>query len=187
MKARTVFLALLLAAALISCRERPDPGALTDFWTMADAFSADLTLRAMFAERSVEFKLRCSYQDDACTVQVLEPAEISDITVKLDREGVSLGLDELYLAAGENQALSPATVFGELIDVWKNGGIGSCGRETYQDTPCLLLCSEQNGYEYRTLFDEETKLPVYAEVYENGRRVILCEFEHAAAKSSAAS
>ena len=185
MKLRTLLSALLLTMLLVSCKERPEPGELTDYWTMANAFSADMSLQAVFSDRSVEFRLRCSYRDDACTVQVLEPEEIGDLTVKLGREGVSLGLDDCFLTLGEDPKLSPATVFGELIYVWKNGGIKSYGREMYQDTPCLLLCSELEGYEYRTFFNEETKLPLCAEVYEDGRRLLLCEFENVSAESSA--
>ena len=161
--------------------QKADVGALTDFWTLTESCSADLDLRAYLSDGSVDFLMHCDYRDGNCTVRLLEPEEIGGVTVTTGPDGVSLGLDDTMITAGETVELSPATAFAELLDVWKNAGIDEYGTLKHDGHPCLLLCCAQDGYEFQTLFEAESKLPVSAEVYRDGVRIFSCRFQNVAA------
>lgn len=150
----------------------------------AESFDMIFKLTAESGDRLYSFKLHYTGTDENGTVEVIEPDNISGLTIKIKDGRAELSYDSIVFDIGKlfGDVASPLEVIPLLIDAWKNERVSSSYAE--KDERELLTVMETSvGAEslQKTWFDSEL-LPVRAEINVDGERVIYCEFEEAKIK-----
>ena len=168
-----LFFLLCSCAALEDAQPRESVG---EFFERTGELSATVAVRSEYDDYTVDFRMNCMYIDGKCTVEVTEPAEISGVEILVEESGITVQYAGSSIEAGTG-GIAPATVFAELVRVWKNGYISETGAEREDGQKLVLAVYTSGEYEYRTLFDSESYAPVSAEIYLDGKRIISCTFE----------
>lgn len=179
-----LLIALLFAIACIGCRSADETATrVADYYSGITEMTEQAVITAEFEDYTVDFELEFQYNaHEGSTVHVRKPAEIEDVRVLFDEEGVRLEYTGASLEVGipEDIVIAPVAVLPELFRIWSSGIVYEQGSERIENTECLLMTyrSDHNETEilYRTWFDAETLKPVLAEVYRDGTRVIRAEF-----------
>lgn len=173
---KKVLSALCIMFFLTSCTNdaaRNTPEQLFAFWESMQNVSADMYVRAEYPDYAVDFRMNCIFSDGTCCVTISEPAEIRDVTVRVDADGISLEYDGITLEAGSGK-FSPATMFAELVRIWKYGYIAEYSALQTDGVKCISAVYTDGEYEYRTVFSKDFK-PISAEIYERGSLIAACE------------
>jgi len=147
----------------------------------AESVEMKLTLRADYGERAFDCELLFSGDENDGTVTVISPESVKDLTVKIKDGKSSTEFDGVSLYMGEIEELceTPACAAAVFLDAWKNGYITDCKYETLNGIKTVAVTSSLDEIrEVRTWFNEETLLPVYAELLASGKTVIFCSISN---------
>lgn len=145
--------------------------------------SLDITaeVTADYGNRVYEFKLKYTGNDSEGTVEVLKPEELGGLTARISPDSSSLIYDgaELYLGELTADGLSPMDCIPMMIGQWSDGYIQDVVRETIDGTDTLAVTfTASEDVSITTWFEEDTNLPVKAEIYYDNSMVLWCEFEN---------
>lgn len=141
-------------------------------------------ITANFPERAVKFSLDYTYNRDGDDRAVVTaPEEISGIALSITGAAVELEFDGARLEMGKlNQnGLSPFSAIPSLLSVWTDGNFSETQSTRIFERDAVLVISRDSSdgvmLEYRTWFSKDEQIPLYAEIFSDGERVIQCEFE----------
>jgi hypothetical protein len=173
---------LIFAFILSSCAESAD-GRKQLLESLMNLSSADYTanITAVFPEREANFTIDYTYNDEKETASVVKPAEVSGITFSIEKENGTLSFDGLKLEVGrlDDFGTSPFTCLSRLVKSWKLVEFSEITKAEIFGQRALLAVAKADNIEYRTWFSKDSFLPLYAEVFSSGTRVIKCNFERA--------
>jgi hypothetical protein len=139
---------------------------------------ADIT--ADYGERVYEFTITYTGGADSGVIEILAPEAIAGLTAKVSVSGATLEYDgaALDMGAVTKDGLSPAEALPVLISQWQSGYISGCNFEKLGDTDTLAVTTDiSETVNQKTWFDVKTRLPLRAELIDNGVMVISCRFD----------
>ncbi len=152
--------------------------------TVSASYRTDIT--AHFPAREVSFILDYTYNreenDRAC---VVSPDEIAGMCFTVAGERSTINFDGANLEMGRlnEDNLSPLSTVPVLMKHWTGGNISEQSDTKIFDRDAYLIISRNNGeasaVEVRSWFSKDDLLPLYAEIFSDGERVIQCKFERA--------
>lgn len=179
--------ALLLFAIFTSCSANSgDVASITEHMRKVSSATYVANITANFPSREVEFTLNYNYSkngDDR--ISVLAPSDVAGVSLSVSQSTSTLEFDGAQLELGKlnDNGLSPFSAISSLITTWVSGSYSEVDNTKIFGKDATLIISRvadgTNDIEYRTWFSKEEALPLYAEVFSDGRRVIQCEFERA--------
>ncbi len=152
--------------------------------TVSASYRTNIT--AHFPAREVIFILDYTYNregnDRAC---VVSPDEIAGMCFTVTGELSTINFDGANLEMGRlnEDNLSPLSTVPVLMKHWTGGNISEQSTTKIFDRDAYLIISKSNGeasaVEVRSWFSKDDLLPLYAEIFSDGERVIQCKFERA--------
>ncbi len=136
-------------------------------------FTADL--RAEYADKSVTYRLRYEEDPQGCTLRVLEPEEIRDMSLRLDKTGAQLRYDEVSLDTGtlDRYGLSPVSALPALTKALREGFLESSWVEEGQT---VWELTADDGLRVQVWLDGDL-IPQHAELLSDSRVSVICEIE----------
>ncbi len=183
---RFIIFFFLLVFLLSSCSvSRGDEKELSE--TLSSITSANYTAKitASFPAREAEFTISYTHTPESDRASVIAPGEVAGTTYTVSGEDGFLEFDGAILEIGrlDETGVSPFSSIYSLLNVWKNGAFSEVTSSAMHGKSAYLVISreEKNAseLEYRTWFSKESLLPLYAEIFSDGERIITCEFERA--------
>jgi outer membrane lipoprotein-sorting protein len=183
-KALALMIALILLLA--SCKvagKAADEMALDIRTALLEAEKLEITtnVTADYGDRVYDFKLKFTGNADLGEIEILAPESIAGLKAEVSISGGTLKYDGATLDTGAltGDGLSPAEAVPVLIAQWQTGFLSGCNFEKLDETDALAVTSDvTESVAQRTWFDTETRLPLRAELSENGEMVIKCDFEN---------
>ena len=188
MKKLFVALPILLTFTLLTGCSSAGSGGDAITKAMRDTVSANYRtdITAHFPSREVSFILDYTYNreddDSAC---VVSPDEIAGMcfTVIGERSTISFGGANLEMGRLNEDNLSPLSTVPVLMKHWTGGNISEQSETKIFGRDAYLIISRSSGensaIEVRSWFSKDDLLPLYAEIFSDGERVIQCRFERA--------
>lgn len=147
----------------------------------ADKLELTTTARADYGERVYDFTFKYAGNADKGEIEITAPESIAGLRAEVSVSGGTLRYDGAVLDTGAltKDGLSPAEVIPVLISQWQSGYISGCNFEKLGDTETLAVTTDiTETVKQRTWFDVRTHLPIRAELSDNGKMVIACQFEN---------
>lgn len=147
------------------------------------SYTAKIT--AIFPTREAVFTINHTHTPDEDRASVISPAEVAGTTCTISGDEGFLQFDGAILEIGklDETGVSPFSAIYSLLNIWKSGVFSEITNSVmYEKSAYLVIaCDEHKGaeLEYRTWFSKDNHLPLYAEIFSDGTRVITCEFERA--------
>ncbi|MBQ5777543.1 MAG: hypothetical protein IIV97_01860 [Oscillospiraceae bacterium] len=144
-------------------------------------YTAKIT--ASFPSREATFVINYSHSPEGDRASVISPGEVAGVSYTVSDGGATLSFDDAILEIGKlsDGGLSPFSCTGDLIGAWKSGSFDEVTPTSMFGKEALLAITRKTENdtetEYRTWFSKEDFLPLYAEIFSDGNRVIQCEFE----------
>lgn len=177
---------LILSLLLSSCqgsKTKAEELALDIRTSLLEANKLEITttVRADYGERVYDFTFKYSGNADKGEIEITAPDSIAGLKAEVSVSGGTLKYDGAVLDTGAvtKDGLSPAEAIPVLILQWRSGYISGCNFEKFGDTETLAMTTDiTQTVSQRTWFDVRTYLPVRAELSENGKMVIACQFEN---------
>ncbi len=153
--------------------------------SLSSITSAEYTAKitASFPTREAVFTINYSHTPDGDRASVLSPAEVAGVSYSVSDGGGCLEFDGAILEIGKlsDGGISPFSCIGSLLTTWKSGSFDEISRSAMYGKNAFFTISRRTQdlteLEYRTWFSEDEFLPLYAEIFSDGDRIIQCEFE----------
>ena len=188
MKKLFVSLPILLTFTLLSACSSGGDGAsaITEAMrnTLSASYRADIT--AHFPAREVSFILDYTYNRDGDDrAFVVAPDEIAGMCFTVTGERSTINFDGANLEMGRlnEDNLSPLATVPILTKHWTGGNITQQSDTKIFNRDAYLIITQSTGesskIEVRSWFSKDDLLPLYAEIFSDGERVIQCRFERA--------
>ena len=176
-----MLLLLFLCSSLSACTtEKPAQERILElremFLAADQRFFAEIT--ADYGDRVYHFTLR--FDSAASTLEVLAPEIIAGIVIGISESGTILHYDgaELHTGPLTEDGLSPMAALPTIVFQWKEGHIIDAHYETMNGRQTVVLTTHiSNRVRHMTWFDNETGIPMKAEILSDGFAVIRCIFE----------
>ena len=143
------------------------------------SLTADIT--ADYGDRVCDFTV--DYTDDSGegTIVIRKPDVVAGVTARVSGGGAILEYDGVTVETGPltQDGLSPAAALPLMLEQWRSGYTAECVPEKLDGADALALTTTVSStVALRTWFDMTSGAPLRAELTENGRTVIFCEFEN---------
>lgn len=180
-------LTLVLALTLSACAPGT-PSAerqweeLREQYRAMDSLEAEGTLTANYDDRVYTFSVVLSGDEDNGTLTVTAPENIAGSVIQWTDDALTLDVEDVHLETGtlSPDGLSPADALPAILSTVQEGIVLTCGIcET--ETESLVEVELQNPAAERCTvhcgFCAENGALRYAELYEDGRRVITLELD----------
>ena len=188
--ARRLFLPqifLIIILTFSSCRsETSDATVIAEKLQSISSANYTANITASFPELERSFTLEYTYAKDGDDrAVVVLPEEISGIAFTISEDGTTLDFEgtNLEMGALDKNGLSPLAAIPSLLTVWSGGNISETeSTEMFGNDAWLVISRINDGavpIEYRTWIAKENFIPLYAEIFSDGERVIQCRFERA--------
>lgn len=152
--------------------------------TVSANYRTDIT--ASFPSREVSFILDYTYnRDENDRASVVSPDEIAGMCFTVTGERSTISFDGANLEMGRlnEDNLSPLSTVPVLMKHWTGGNTSEQTNTKIFDRDAYLIISRSTGetaaIEVRSWFSKDDLLPLYAEIFSDGERVIQCKFERA--------
>ena len=183
-----VFLCFLLVLLLSSCGETDAQelkGALSSV-TSAE-YTAHIT--ASFPSREAEYTISYTHSPEKDRASVIAPKEVAGVSYTVSGDDGFLEFDGAMLEVGKlsDSGISPFSSIYSLQKSWKDGAFEEVTADTMHGKKAYFVISREvtglSETEYRTWFSKDDFLPLYAEIFSDGKRIIMCEFERAEHKT----
>jgi len=148
----------------------------------AESLDFTLLLTAESGGRVYDFKLRFQGNDENGSMEIIEPENIAGLKATIKDGRASLEFDGIAFDIGKllGDVSSPMEAVPHLIEAWKSERISSAYAEK-QDGILLTVMESaigSAGCTQKTWFGGDM-LPVHAEIYADGKKIISCRFESA--------
>ncbi len=177
---------LILILLLSSCQGSKNNGqalALDIRASLIAAGKLELTaaVRADYGNRVYDFTFNYTGNADKGELEITAPESIAGLKAVVSVSGGTLMYDGAVLDTGAvtKDGLSPAEAIPVLISQWQSGCISGCNYEKFGDIQALAVTTDiTETVHQRTWFDVKTRLPIRAELSDNGKMVIACQFDH---------
>lgn len=142
-----------------------------------DTLSFTAALRAEYEDRAASFTLRYDRNAAGCTVTVLEPEIVAGIKARLDEGGSRLEYEGLIIDTGDlgSYGLTPMSALPTLVEAMKSGHLESFWEEGGLAVMQLILDDHLSA---QVSFQQETMIPVHAELVSDGKVTVVCEIEN---------
>lgn len=184
-KALILSAVLVFAAILSSCASgTEDASQITEKMREVSSAKYITNVTANFPSREVKFSLDYSYlKDGDDRITVTAPEDVAGIALTVSQDTSYLEFDGARLETGalNENGFSPFSALPALITAWANGNFAEASDTRIYDTDATLLVSRISDgdipIEYRTWFSKDEAIPLYAEIFSDGERIIQCEFE----------
>lgn len=136
------------------------------------AFTAQL--KAEYEDKTANFKLKFSYEDSCCTVEVLEPELIAGIRAHIKDGESSLEYDGAVLDIGalDARGLCPMSALPLVFEAMRCAYTELAWLE--DDVLCLRLVPDDE-YTVTLRIDKGTLAPAYVEIVYRERAVVYAE------------
>lgn len=177
---------LLISFFLSSCSAgKGDVKELSESLSSITNASYTAKITAIFPSREAVFTISHTHTPDGDRASVISPAEVAGTTYTVSGEEGFLEFDGAILEIGklDETGISPFSSIYSLLNIWKNGAFSEITNSVmYEKSAYLAIAREENDgteLEYRTWFSKDNHLPLYAEIFSDGNRIITCEFERA--------
>jgi hypothetical protein len=147
----------------------------------AEKLELTTSVKADYGDRVYNFSYKYAGNADKGEIEITAPASIAGLKAEVSVSGGTLQYDGTVLDTGAvtKDGLSPAEAIPVLISQWQSGYISGCNYEKLGDQSTLAVTTDiTETVSQRTWFDVKTRLPVRAELSENGKMVVACEFEN---------
>ena len=183
-----VFLCFLLVLLLSSCGETDAQelkGALSS--VISAEYTAHIT--ASFPSREAEYTISYTHSPEKDRASVIAPKEVSGVSYTVSGDDGFLEFDGAMLEVGKlsDSGISPFSSIYSLQKSWKEGAFEEVTADTMHGKKAYFVISREatgiSETEYRTWFSKDDFLPLYAEIFSDGKRIIMCEFERAEHKT----
>lgn len=182
---RRISLCLTLVGLLTGCGggEKGEKLALEiqKEWQNMTGCAGEVRLEGEYAARHFECVLNVAYQrPSGGTLTFVEPELVEGITLGMSEKGLVLGYGDVLLDAGPvtSEGITPVESLWVLYDLGTNGFLSAV--ETDADSVTATFRRDDapagTGLEGVVCFDAATHLPLAAELYEDGARVIAAQF-----------
>lgn len=147
----------------------------------AQKLEMSLTISADYGDKVYTFGVNYTGNAANGQIEIRSPESVAGLTANVDVAQISLSYDDVTLDTGlvVSDGLAPVEAVPFMISQWQSGYITASGREKLGEIETVALTiyvSETE--ELRTWFDLQSLLPVRAELSDNGRMVIACDFEN---------
>ena len=150
----------------------------TDF-IAAERIELTAAITADYGARVYDFRVKYTGSSQSGKIEILAPESIAGITAEVDISGITLSYDGARMETGRISGLSPAEAIPTLIACWQQGIVKLLAEETLDSIDTLSMESDiTETVRVKTWFDANALLPLRAEISENGKTVIQCEFEN---------
>lgn len=183
---RAIIFSFIPLFFLSSCSNLSEtPLALSERLGEVDSANYTIEITASFPKTEEEFTLGYTYERDGeSRGTVILPDIVSGVSFSVRDDLATLEFDGMRLETGRfsESGISPFTVPARLMDSWKN--FESVEKTRIFSKNALLAISRNGALETRTWFSEDETLPLYAELYTNGERIIQCNFKGAEHKTT---
>lgn len=145
-------------------------------------FEMRVNITADYGSKIFLYTLKYIGTDSDGSIEIIEPDSIAglcanvsfDNGVKLEYDGAILDTGKLY-----EEGLSPVDAIPVMLLQWKHGYISECSAEKYGKEQCIAaVITISDEVSLRTWFEEDSYLPVHAEIMHNGFVIIACDFEN---------
>ena len=146
------------------------------FLSSDQRFFAEIT--ANYGDRVYQFTIR--YDSAASVLEVLAPEIIAGIFIDISEDGTTLRYDGAELNTGPltEDGLSPMAALPTIVFQWKEGHILDAHFETLGGRRAVVMTTHiSERVRHVTWFDNETGIPMRAEILADGFAVISCVFE----------
>lgn len=177
---------ILILLLLSSCTVRGgDEKELEEMLSSVTNASYTAKITASFPAREAVFTISYTHTPEADRASVIAPAEVAGTTYTVSGEDGFLEFDGAILEVGrlDETGVSPFSSIYSLLSAWKSGAFSEVNSTVMHGKRAYLAIShEMHGasqLEYRTWFSKDDFLPLYAEIFSDGERIIMCEFERA--------
>ena len=150
-------------------------------------YTAHIT--ASFPSRVAEYTINYSHSPENDRASVIAPKEVAGVSCTISGDDGFLEFDGAILEVGKlsESGISPFSSTYALRKSWTDGNFDEIINDTMHGKRAYFVISrEDNGLsetEYRTWFSKDDFLPLYAEIFSDGKRIITCEFERAEHKT----
>ncbi|HHT16422.1 MAG TPA: outer membrane lipoprotein-sorting protein [Papillibacter sp.] len=148
----------------------------------ANSISLSVDIRADYVDRVYDFSLSFAGDGASGEVTITAPESIAGLKAHTSESGTRLEYDGVFLDTGPLtwDGLSPADAVPLLLDQWREGYISNTSYEKLEDVDTFVIATDvSDSITQRTWFDKKSLLPLRAELSENGRLVLTCNFTHA--------
>lgn len=143
------------------------------------AMTAEIT--ADYGDSVYDFRVRYGGDCAAGAMEILAPASVAGLQVRVDAAGVTLLYDGAALETGSlfGDGLTPVSAIPFLLNRWTNGYLTDAYFTGIDgaDAVCLTW-SDGSGTAALTWFETETGLPIQSEITRDNYTVIRCVFEN---------
>lgn len=185
MKRRAIIFCIIPLILLSSCSEISEaPLSLSERLGRISSASYTIEITASFPKTEEEFTLGYTHEREGeSRGTVILPEIVSGVSFSVRDDLASLEFDGMRLETGRfsESGISPFTAPARLIASWKS--FESVEKARIFSKNALLAISKDGELETRTWFSENELLPLYAELYMNGERIIQCNFKGAEHKT----
>ena len=181
LKLSLCFLLILLLSSCSSDNAEELKGALSSV-TSAE-YTAHIT--ASFPDREAEYTISYTQSPEKVRASVISPKEVAGVSYTISGDEGFLEFDGAILEIGklDDSGISPFSCIYSLQNSWKNADFEEITRDTMYGKRAYFAISREmtdtSETEYRTWFSEDGFLPLYSEIFSDGKRIIMCEFERA--------
>lgn len=140
-------------------------------------FSADI--RADYGDRVYDYGISYTGSVPAGTLTIVKPETAAGVTVKYSGGAAGMSYDGVEIYTGQilPGGLSPVDAVPVLLSALADGLVTGTVEEKWDGTPCLAAIFRiDDRVDARVWFDTQALLPLHAEIYFDGARVIECDF-----------
>jgi len=179
---RIAVFALILLFCTGCTQKPPDAAALAVPYAAASSMHTQVEMAIDCGSRVYDFTVDWRWTSEGSTITILAPESVAGITASAAADGLTLtyGETELVLTdADGSRSPTPPELLPLLYVQWQEGrGLTACemrnGTEFWTERWEETL--QGAAISQCTRFDPETRLPLDAEIYLDGRRAAVCTF-----------
>lgn len=176
MKRTGICLLLALTLLLTGCGggEKQLAAEFTQKLQSAENVEFTAQLKTEYEDKTAQFKLKFSYEDSCCTVEVLEPELIAGIRAHIKDGESSLEYDGAVLDIGalDARGLCPMSALPLVFEAMRSAYTELAWFE--DEVLCLRLVPDDE-YTVTLRVDKATLTPEYAEIVYRERTVVYAE------------
>ena len=142
--------------------------------------TAVANIRADYTDRVFDFQIKFSGTEVAGEIVIIKPESVAGVVVRVSDSGATMVYDGAELDTGDlGDGLSPVGIIPILINEWKNGLMDFTVKEKRGSVGTVMMSSTLvGGATQKTWFEENSRLPIRAEVAVSGRTVLMIDFEN---------
>ena len=151
----------------------------------APSCAGTASVTADYGRRVYRYELTFTWSGEETVLALTAPDTVAGLTARLDgEENSQLEYDGTVLETGplDDAGLTPLGAVPAVLDALRSGYLDTCTLEENETGRLLCLLSRDpeeepgRGRETSLWIDPASRLPVRAEISQDGFRVILCEF-----------